>query len=434
MRNVKKMKADVVVVGSGPGGSTVARDLTLKGKKVILVEWGKDNRPTGTMIAASKYMGGLSGFGKGMMITPEFVMMIRCITLGGTTLMYLGSAFDPPYDTFTKYGIDLDPEETAGIKRELKIQPFPDEFFGDGAKAIMASARDLGYDWNKLNKFVDPAKGKPTVKEFYFGCKSGAKWQARDWALEAVRKGAVLLTGTFCDEVIVENKVATGIRATGPGGQPYEISADKVVVSSGGVGSPTILQRSGIYDAGKKFFFDPFVITYGYLDRRLPEEIPMAGGVHLKSDGLFITDMSTPWSMYAYYAASRMKLLKMFKTRGLVSLMTKVSDDLDGLISVTGGITKPLTFNDKHKLNMGRAISRKILMNAGAKDIWYSLNAAAHPGGTCRIGDIVNSDLETQFKNLFVVDGSVIPEPWGLPPVLTIISLARRLSKHLAAS
>lgn len=431
MKAKTKLKADVVVVGSGPGGSTVARDLTLKGKKVILLEWGNDNKPTGTTIAASKYMGGLSGFGRGMMLTPGMVMMIRCITLGGTTLMYLGSAYDPPRETFLKYGIDLPLEETENIKKELKIQPFPDEFLGEGAKAIMKSARELGYDWQKLNKFCDPSKGRPTVKDFYFGSKNGAKWQAREWALDAAQKGAKLMTGTLCEEVILENGKATGVLATGGNGTEYEISADKVVISAGGVGSPTILQRSGIVEAGQNFFFDPFVITYGYLDKHLPWETPMTAGVHVKEYGCFITDMSTPWSMYSYYTSAGLKPFKMFKTRGLVSLMTKVADTLDGSITMTGGVVKPLSRQDRFRLNVGRSLSRKILKNAGCTDIWYSPIAAAHPGGTCRIGEIVNSDLETKYKDLFVVDGSVIPEPWGLPPVLTIICLARRLSKHL---
>ena len=430
--SVKKISTDVVVVGSGPGGATVARDMTLKGKKVVIVEWGNDNKPTGSYIAASKYMGGLSGYGKGMMLTPEWVMMIRCITLGGTSLMYCGTAYDPPYESFKKYGVDLSPEETEKIKTELKVQPYPDRFIGPGAKALMKSAQDLGYDWQKLNKFVDPSKGKPSVKAMFFGDKSGAKWQSRDWVFDAVKNGAQLMTGTFCDEVIVEKKQATGIRAIGPGGQVMEISAKKVVIAASGVGSPMILQKSGIYGAGKNFFFDPFVMTYGYLDQHLPEDSVMVGGVHL-DEGLVITDMATPWGMYAYYAAAGFKPFKMFKRRGMVALMAKARDEMYGSISITGKVTKPLTLADKHLLNTGAGISRKILLNAGATDIWYGPFAAAHPGGTCRIGEIVNSDLETEIKDLFVVDASVIPEPWGLPPVLTIICLARRLTRHLVS-
>lgn len=39
-----KKKAQIVVVGSGPGGATVARELSKAGKKVILLEKGKDWR------------------------------------------------------------------------------------------------------------------------------------------------------------------------------------------------------------------------------------------------------------------------------------------------------------------------------------------------------------------------------------------------------
>ncbi len=38
---VTTLQADVVIAGSGPGGATVAREMSRKGKKVILCEAGK---------------------------------------------------------------------------------------------------------------------------------------------------------------------------------------------------------------------------------------------------------------------------------------------------------------------------------------------------------------------------------------------------------
>ena len=435
MEAVEKLRADAVVVGSGPGGATVARDLTLRGKNVIILEWGSDNKPTGTVFAAGRFMGGAFALGKGMLIAPGMLTMIRCITLGGTTMMYLGTAYDPPAETFKKYGVDLTAELVDGIKKELHVHPFPDEYIGPRARMIMQAGRDLGYEWNKLNKFTN-SPGKPASRDFFYGCTNEAKWQARDWVLDAAAQGALLMTNTYCEEVIVEGKTATGVRAAGRGGRQFEISADHVIVAAGGIGSPTLLQRSGLHDAGRQFFIDPFVLAFGYLDRSLEAEIPMVTGTRLE-EGIMITDMTTPLMMHLFYALSAGKTLKTFQSGRVVSLMTKIRDDLDGNVSIgggfAGGVTKPLTFDDLYKLNKGKAISRQILRKIGARDIWYSRNAAAHPGGTCRIGRIVDANLQTEYKNLYVADCSVIPEPWGLPPVLTIISLARRLSRHLTS-
>jgi choline dehydrogenase-like flavoprotein len=60
---------------------------------------------------------------------------------------------------------------------------------------------------------------------------------------------------------------------------------------------------------------------------------------------------------------------------------------------------------------------------------WY---LAAHPGGTVKVGDLLDSDLKTEYDNLYVCDCSVIPEAWGLPPTATIIGLGKRLAKHLS--
>jgi choline dehydrogenase-like flavoprotein len=44
---------------------------------------------------------------------------------------------------------------------------------------------------------------------------------------------------------------------------------------------------------------------------------------------------------------------------------------------------------------------------------------------------MVDTDLQTSVKNLYVCDASVFPEALGQPTVLTIISFAKRLSDHL---
>ena len=49
------------------------------------------------------------------------------------------------------------------------------------------------------------------------------------------------------------------------------------------------------------------------------------------------------------------------------------------------------------------------------------------------MGDIVDANLETEIKGLYVCDASVIPIPWGCPPTFTVMSLGRRLGRHLAA-
>ncbi len=438
MKAKQKMTADAVVVGSGPGGATVARDLTLQGKKVIIVERGKYLKPRGRMQTFINAMGGPFGsFGKGLMVTTDFLMMIRAVCVGGTTMFFTATAWDPPYEKFKKFGVDLPESETEKIKEELRIAPLSQNFVGPAAEAIMTSARDLGYDWKKFNKFINPAKGnKINCMDTYCGDRHEVKWEAIQWVRDAVDKGATLLPRMHCDEVIIENDTATGIHATDHKGREYEIQAPVVVISAGGVGSPAILQRTGIPEAGRKFFFDPFMVTYGYIDQKTQpgRELPMVAGMDLHDEGIMITDITNPWFQNLLFNMLAQRPHKMMKNRGQVSIMTKVKDVMDGTIDIDGKICKPLTYEDRNKLNKGKIIARRILRNLGARDIWNGALGAAHPGGTCRIGEVVNENLETKYRNLFVSDASVIPSQFGVPPVLTLICLSRRLSGHLLSS
>ena len=83
-------------------------------------------------------------------------------------------------------------------------------------------------------------------------------------------------------------------------------------------------------------------------------------------------------------------------------------------------------------MNKGAILAEEILMKAGARkeDVMQSAVIAAHPGGTVRIGELLDKDCQTPIQNCYCMDTTIIPEPWGLPPTVTIVAMAKRLANH----
>ena len=69
-----------------------------------------------------------------------------------------------------------------------------------------------------------------------------------------------------------------------------------------------------------------------------------------------------------------------------------------------------------------------------ADSIFVSRLRGTHPSATGRPGEMVDADLQTTVRNLYVSDASFFPEALGRPTVLTIISFGKRLSDHLLRS
>ena len=59
---------------------------------------------------------------------------------------------------------------------------------------------------------------------------------------------------------------------------------------------------------------------------------------------------------------------------------------------------------------------------------------SGHPCCKAPIGKVVDKNQETKINNLFVSDASFFPSPLGLPPILTIVALSKKLSKYLLAN
>lgn len=249
---------------------------------------------------------------------------------------------------------------------------------------------------------------------------------------QALANGAELIDKAKVKRVIIEDNVAIGVEFI-KNGKLSRILAPKIILSAGGIGSPIILRASGINRAGFDFFFDPLIGVRGIVkDMDVPlSEIPMSAGIHIEDEGYMMTDMSHPSATTALFAAQVFRFGQMFSRERTLQIMVKAKDELGGHLTDSGGVRKILDKNDKKKLLMGYKRAKEILQKAGARGIFKTAYLAAHPGGTVKVGDLLDSDLKTEYDNLYVCDCSVIPEAWGLPPTLTIIGLGKRLAKHL---
>ena len=425
---------DAVVVGSGPGGASVARDLCRAGRKVILLEKGPDSKRAGHSLAALYHADVANALPIG------HAAMIRGIAVGGTTLLYCATATKPPSFIKEQTGIDLMPYAEA-FEKELNIAPLPERLVGDSARRIMEAANRIGIDWQLLPKFINPDRCEANCGECMLGCKTGAKWTAREFVRQAQEMGMELIARASVDEVIQEKGIALGVRGKGPTG-PLEIRAERVVLAAGGLGTPVILKRSGIEEAGEGFFSDPLLFTYGYRPgQRLGSsfDIPMTGGTWQfhGDEGFMMTDLSEPRLLQL---ASRMlhfpprvdQAPRVFTNMGI---MTKVKDPVSGTISRDGKLRKKLEPEVRNRLESGDRRAREVLLAAGCKksSLYTSPVRAAHPGGSAPIGRVVNADLESRIKHCYVCDASVVPHELGTPVVLLALCLGRYAAERILA-
>jgi choline dehydrogenase-like flavoprotein len=401
---------------------------------VLLLEKGRNQKMSGNHFRALSYIDKM-----GLNYTEEGLNVVRALTTGGSTVMYCGSATEPPEWLKTKYGIDVTKYLEEAME-ELELRPLPDDVVGSAGMRIMEAANDLGYRFEKLRKFIDPDKCRMRCGgTCMLGCPHGAKWTAREYIEDMLGAGGELVTRADVQHVTTEDGVATGVLALTPKGM-LQVQADTVIISAGGIGTPSILQKSGLHEAGIGMFIDPLVLVSG-VSRYAGncQGPPMSIGTYeFLEEGILLSDLIDPWLIWLVMTTLRnpSKLLNFLSYRQQLSLMVKIGDERKGFITLDGRISKPLTGQDRHRLNRGAAISREILIKAGCDPATIMVGPVrgAHPGATARIGEVVDRNLETRIKNLYVSDASVLPEALDRPVVLSLICLAKRLSDHLLAS
>lgn len=428
------LQADVIVVGSGPGGATVARELSRAGKRVLLLERGEDHRGRGYY---GTYLGAILYSDRGsLLFTQEGLNIVRPLMVGGATSMYCGCAAPPPDWMKDKYGVDIT-AEVAETMQELGIQPLPEDLRGEASTRIAQAGQALGYAWEPQLKFMKPARARAfdCGAKCMLGCRCGAKWNAAEYVDEAVAAGCTLQTGARVERVFVEDGHVTGVQGR-LRGQPFTAQAETVILAAGGIGTPRILQASGFQAAGQGMTMDITVMVYGVVkERGIGNEPPMTWSWENLDEGYMLSTLIDPWLLYPLINALKgpQYALTWPRWNHTLGVMIKLKDEISGGVFSNGKISKPLTDNDRPRMRAAEQVCRKILLQAGAREesIFTTPLRGTHPSGTVRIGTLVDENLQTEAQGLYVCDASVFPEALARPTVLTIIGLGKRLAKHL---
>lgn len=434
MAGSKRYQTDVLVVGSGPGGATVARQLARAGRRVLLLERGRDWRGNplygtypGVLLYADKHA---------LLFTREGLNIVRPLMLGGATSMYCACSARPLPWWQERYGIDLDgyAEETI---RELSIAPLPPELRGAASTRIAETAGELGMEWRPQEKFMQPGRAArfDCGARCMLGCRCGAKWSAAEWVDEAVAAGAELWTRARVDRVLIEGGRVGGVRGR-LARRPFEVQAETVVVAAGGIGSAVLLRSSGLDGAGRGMTMDTTAMVYGLSpEKGIGHEPPMTWSCPDDELGVLYSTLIDPWLMYPIIMAAKGPgyPLTWHRWGRTLGVMIKLKDELSGGVDARGRVSKGLTAADRARLRQAETVAGKILRRAGCDPatILTTPLRGTHPSATVRIGTMLSPDLESEVRGLYVCDASVFPEALGRPTVLTIIALAKRLADHL---
>jgi choline dehydrogenase-like flavoprotein len=414
-----------IVVGSGAGGATVAKELQ-GAYDVTVLEAGRPYRRSRLdvhsidRIARSRLLVDPRlirlAYPPMRVRRTEEMLIVHGSGTGGTTTVATGNGIRAD-DDLRELGLDLD-EEFAQLASEIPVSTAHRRRWHPTTRRLFAAAEELG-----LAPAATPKMGRADTCRHcgrcVLGCPYGIKWDARHFLETAVARGAQLRTGTGVQRVVTEGGRAVGVMTRGARFLP----ADLVVLAAGGFGTPAILERSGIR-CDPTLTVDP-VLT-------IAARVPSAWQVHeiempfvVRRDR-FILSPYFDWLSFALDPRWR------HPPQDLVGVMVKLADEGGGRVDGRRVHTH-LTQRDRLRLEEGAGLARELIGRAGIDPAttFEGILNGGHPGGTLplTLASAATMHDERLPEHLYVADATLLPRALGLPPILTIAALAMRVAR-----
>ncbi len=271
------LHCDVVVVGSGAGGSVLAERLTARGLEVVLLEegghWTKrsfDGREDHSYPRLYQEMGNRA-------TDDQSVLILQGRSVGGGTTVNWCTSFRTPRDVLDRWrdqhGVKGLTEEALvphweAIEKRLHIAEWPLERMNDNNRVLWDGCGKLGYARGLVRRNVNNCAN---LGYCGLGCPLDAKMSMLVTLIpDAVEKGLTVQANASARRLLVGNRRVGGVEAQlldpesdKPTGVTLTVMAKTVAVCGGAINSPALLLRSGLDgngNVGKRFFLHPVVI------------------------------------------------------------------------------------------------------------------------------------------------------------------------------
>ncbi len=418
-----------IVVGSGAGGAAAAEKL--QGKfQVTVLEAGREFKPFTFSLSALEKLKKTGLFFDERAIqllfpsmrvqkTADRMVMVRGSGLGGTTTLSAGNALR--MDRWLKeLGIDLN-EEFEELFQEIPATNDHQNKWRDSTKRLFEICKAMNMNPQPIPKLGD-YKRCTNCGRCVLGCRYGAKWDSRQFLKAAQNLGAKLVTGCKVLRAVIKNGEVKGVQAQ-KGLNSVFYPADIVVLAAGGFSTPVILRNSGI-ECKSRLFVDPVLCVAAEQKGSLQnKELSMPFAVQREHYIL---------SPYFDYLSFFFNKSWRYPASDILTLMIKLADSSAGSVD-NKNIKKILTRIDKERLQEGIEICKEIFNRYGIRkdNIFLGTINAGHPGGML---PLTRQEAETLHnpklpENLYVADATLLPASSGNPLILTIMALAKRVSK-----
>ncbi|MBI4409361.1 MAG: GMC family oxidoreductase [Gemmatimonadetes bacterium] len=250
---------DVVIIGSGAGGGTVAQELSplvRDGLRVLVLEQGprlNDDEFTGREgeMAPALYEDG-GGF-----LTADGTMMLALgRAYGGSTVVYTGTSLPPPERVIERWDVP-GLEYPDLLRRSAKhaaadnVHYLEPELINENNRLFVEGCAKAGWQAGQFPVNVKGCRGSSLCN---LGCPNAAKQGTNRVQLPAAERAGVEVVTRARALVIEGRSVRVRVAEQMPGekGLPsewapgdYRVHARSIVLAAGAIGSPALLLRSG---------------------------------------------------------------------------------------------------------------------------------------------------------------------------------------------